>query len=291
MNRIDADLSQRIEQALGRTPTSARPLPGGCIGEVVKLAFADGGAPAVAKLAPDGGLEPEGYMLRVLAERSDLPVPQVLYSDDTLLLMTLIDGQGSLNAAAQRDAAEHVARLHAVRGDKFGLERDTLIGPLHQPNPRTDRWLDFFRDHRLRYMADVALKRGSLDAKQRDRIERFAHKLEQYLEEPAHPALLHGDMWGGNVLPRTDPGGDRIAGFIDPAVYYGHPEIELAFSTLFATFGQPFFERYAELAPFEPKGFFEARRDIYNLYPLLVHAAAFGGGWGEQAMRTIARFL
>ena len=287
MSRIDAELSQRIEQALGRTPTSAKPLPGGCIGEVVKLAFADEGEPAVAKLAHGGGLEPEGYMLRVLNERSELPLPQVLYSDDTLLLMTYIDGRGSLNARAQRDAAEHVARLHAIRGTAFGLERDTLIGPLHQPNPQADRWIDFFRDHRLRYMADVALERGSLDPKQRDRIETLAGKLEQYLEEPAHPALLHGDLWGGNVLPD----GDRIAGFIDPAVYYGHPEVELAFSTLFGTFGQPFFERYAELAPFEAAGFFEARRDIYNLYPLMVHAAAFGPGWGEQAMSTVARFL
>ena len=291
MSRIDGELSQRIEQALGRTPTGAKPLPGGCIGEVVKLAFADAGAPAVAKLAPRGGLEPEGYMLQVLNDRSELPVPSVLYSDDTLLLMTFIDGHGPLTAHAQRDAAAHVARLHAVRGEAFGLERDTLIGPLHQPNPRSERWVDFFRDHRLRYMADVALARGSLDAKQREKVERFAGKLDAYLEEPAHPALLHGDMWGGNVLPRTDHGGDRIAGFIDPAVYYGHPEIELAFSTLFATFGQPFFERYAELAPFEPAGFFEARRDIYNLYPLLVHAAAFGPGWGDQAMDTIARFL
>jgi len=291
LERIDAELTQRIEGALRRSPTAARPLPGGCIGEVMKLEFADGGAPAVAKLARRGGLELEGYMLEVLRDRSDLPVPDVLYSDDTLLLMGFIDGQGSLTAAAQRDAAGHVARLHAVRGDAFGLERDTLIGPLHQPNPRSDRWLDFFRDQRLRYMADVALARGGLNSEQRGRVETFAGKLASYLEEPAHPALLHGDMWGGNVLARTDPGGDRIAGFIDPAVYYGHPEIELAFSTLFGTFGRPFFERYAELAPFEPAGFFEARRDIYNLYPLLVHAAVFGPGWGDQAMRTIARFL
>jgi fructosamine-3-kinase len=287
LNRIDPELSQRIEHALGRTPTSAKPLPGGCIGEVVKLAFADGGDPAVAKLAPQGGLAPEGYMLEVLNARSELPVPQVLHSDDTLLVMTYIDGSGPLGPDAQRDAARHVARLHAVQGPAFGLERDTLIGPLHQPNPQTERWLDFFRDHRLRYMTDVALERGSLDARQRDKVERFAGKLKRYLEEPAHPALLHGDMWGGNVLPK----GDRIAGFIDPAVYYGHPEIELAFSTLFGTFGKPFFERYAELAPFEAAGFFEARRDIYNLYPLLVHAAAFGPGWAEQAMATVDRFL
>jgi fructosamine-3-kinase len=286
LSRIDRELSQRVQDTLNRTPTGARPLPGGCIGEVLRLDFDDGGAPVVAKIARQGGLEPEGYMLEVLNARSELPVPEVLSSDDTLLLMTYIDGNGGLGAEAQRDAAEHVAKLHAVRGPHFGLERDTLIGPLHQPNPQSDRWIAFFRDHRLRYMADVAKDRGRLGAKQRDKIERFAGKLEQYLEEPSHPALLHGDLWGGNVLTK----GNRIAGFIDPAVYYGHPEIELAFSTLFGTFGRPFFERYAELAELRP-GFFEARRDIYNIYPLLVHAAAFGGGWGDQAIATVERFL
>ena len=80
------------------------------------------------------------------------------------------------------------------------------------------------------------------------RLERLGERLEDYLTEPAHPSLLHGDLWTGNVLVR----GDRIAGFVDPAIYCGHPEIELAFTTMFGTFGQAFFEAYEALSPLEP---------------------------------------
>ena len=285
MRGVDATLADAVEAALGRRPTAARPLPGGCIAEVLRLDFDDGGAPVVVKRAPEGGLATEAYMLEVLARRSELPVPAVLHAGDDLLAMSFIDGDTGLSDAAERDAAHHVAALHAVSGESFGLERDTLIGPLHQPNPRETGWIDFFREHRLRYMADRALEAGNLGARQRDLVERLAGKLEQYLEEPAHPALIHGDLWGGNVLAR----GGRIAGFVDPAVYYAHPEIELAFSTLFATFGRAFFERYAELAELRP-GFFEARRDIYNLYPLLVHATLFGAGYAARVERIAERF-
>ena len=92
-------------------------------------------------------------------------------------------------------------------------------------------------------------------------------------------------MWGGNVLVK----GGRIAGFVDPAIYYADPEIELAFSTLFSTFGDAFFARYAELRPLRP-GFFEERCDIYNLYPLLVHVRLFGGGYVGSVSGTLSRF-
>ena len=92
-------------------------------------------------------------------------------------------------------------------------------------------------------------------------------------------------MWGGNVLVREG----RIAGFVDPAIYYADAEIELAFSTLFSTFGEPFFARYGEIRPMRP-GFFEQRRDIYNLYPLLVHTRLFGGHYAGAVKRTLKRF-
>lgn len=282
----DDSLTQAVEAALGRRPTAARPLPGGCIAEVVKLEFDDGGDPVVAKRAPDGGLATEAYMLSLLGARSALPVPRVLHDADDLLLMSYLDGDTGLSAEAQRDAAHHVAALHANAGPSFGLERDTLIGPLHQPNPESDRWIDFFRDHRLLYMAGRAYEAGNLSVAQRGEVERLAGKLERYLEEPAQPALIHGDMWTGNVLARNG----QVTGFVDPAVYYAHPEIELAFSTLFGTYGRPFFERYAELAELRP-GFFEVRRDIYNLYPLLVHATLFGAGYAAQVQRIVGPLL
>jgi fructosamine-3-kinase len=92
-------------------------------------------------------------------------------------------------------------------------------------------------------------------------------------------------MWGGNVL--VD--GGRIAAFIDPAIYHADPEIELAFSTLFGTYGDTFFRRYGEHRPIRP-GFFEARRDIYNLYPLLVHTRLFGGQYAGQVDSILRRY-
>lgn len=119
----------------------------------------------------------------------------------------------------------------------------------------------------------------------RARIERLAARLDEWLVEPAAPALIHGDMWDGNIVHQDG----RITGFIDPAIYCADPEIELAFATLFNTFGPAFFDRYQAPRPLAP-GFFEARRDIYNLYPLLVHVRLFGAGYVGAVERTLARF-
>lgn len=278
-------LAPRIEAALGRRPTGMRPLPGGCIAEVVKLTFDDGGDALAAKIAPQGGLALEATMLETLKARSPLPVPAVVLAEDDLLVMDYLEGGDPLTAEAEEDAARHLAALHAVTAERFGLERDTLIGPLHQPNPWTERWLDFFRDQRLLYMGHVARERGRLSAADMSALERLCGKLDRYIEQPPAPALIHGDMWSGNVLAR----GGRIAGFVDPAIYYADPEIELAFSTLFGTFGEPFFKRYHEIAGLRP-GFFEVRRDLYNLYPLLVHTALFGGGYAGSVRRTVERY-
>ena len=172
-----------------------------------------------------------------------------------------------------------------MRGEAFGLERDTLIGGLPQPNPRTESWLVFFRDRRLQYMAREAHRAGRLPAAVLGRVESLAGRLDEWIDEPPHPALIHGDMWTGNVLCH----GGRISGFVDPAIYYADPEIELAFSTLFGTFGDSFFGRYNELSPLRP-GFFGERKDLYNLYPLLVHVRLFGGSYVGGVERILSRF-
>ncbi|HSV29699.1 MAG TPA: fructosamine kinase family protein, partial [Candidatus Omnitrophota bacterium] len=212
-----------------------------------------------------------------------LPVPEVLHADDGLLLMEHVEAGGTMTDAAEEHAAELLARLHAMTWHSYGAERDTVIGGLHQPNPPTARWLDFFRDHRLLFMAAEAHRAGRLPAPLLRRIETLAGRLGEWIEEPARPALIHGDCWGGNVLVRAG----RVAAFIDPALYYADPEIELAFTTLFGTFGDPFFRRYGPLRP----GFWEVRRDLYNLYPLLVHVRLFGGGYVGDVERIVGRFV
>jgi len=279
-------LSEGVEGALGERLVSARPLGGGCIGEVYKVELSDG-TPLVAKVDREGGaqLECEAYMLRYLRERSSLPVPEVLHCSEHLLLMEFVEGESRFSPAAERHAAELLAALHDIGGAAYGHERDTLIGSLPQPNPWTESWVDFFREHRLLYLARVAREAGRLPAEDARRVGRLAERLADLIGEPQPPGLIHGDVWSANVLAK----GDHIAAFLDPAIYHADPEVELAFISLFDSFGKAFFERYSEIRPIK-EGFFEVRRDLYNLYPLLVHVYFFGGGYLAAVRRTLDRF-
>ena len=224
-------------------------------------------------------------MLIFLGENSKLPVPQVLFADNDLLLMTFIPGGEQIGSLAQEDAAHHVAALHDLTAPDFGFSCDTLIGGYLQPNPTENSWLVFFRDHRLMHMGREANDAGRLPTTVLHRLEAMSAQLDRWLTEPTAPSLLHGDMWTGNILVN----GGKISGFVDPAIYYGDPEIELAFTTLFGTFDDVFFRRYEELRNLAP-GFFEERRDIYNLYPLLVHVRLFGGTYIQSVEQTLRRF-
>ncbi|MBE2223214.1 MAG: fructosamine kinase family protein [Anaerolineae bacterium] len=275
-----------IEDALNGRIKDISPLSGGCIGQVYRVKLTDGRT-VVAKY--DGShtsqLGVEAYMLRYLSAHSELPVPEVLHVADDLLLMRFLPGNSHFGAVAQAHAAELLAGLHGVSAEKFGLERDTLIGGLPQPNPQNDSWLDFFREARLLYMGQEGVRTNRLPEHVFKRLAAFADHLDAWLLEPERPSLIHGDVWTTNVLAQNG----RITGFVDPAIYYAHPEIELAFTTLFGTFGRPFFERYQELRAIPP-GFFEERRDIYNLYPLLVHVRLFGGSYVNSVDRTLQQF-
>jgi fructosamine-3-kinase len=285
-------LKQRLEAALGARVVEAAPLGVGFGLDGAEIKLADGRHLAVhgtdARGASSGrgpSLTLEGFMLRELARLSELPVPRVYYAGDDLLVMDFIatDG-GGITPSIERHAGALIAALHAVPRPSFGYARDTLIGPLAQPNPQSARWVPFFRDHRLLHMARAAQEEGALPSALFARIERFAARIEQHLIEPAHPALLHGDLWTGNVLVR----GGRVAALVDPAIYFGHPEIELAFATLFGTLGESFFAAYQERLALEP-GFHEERREIYNLYPRLVHVRLFGSGYLAGIEATLAR--
>ena len=279
------DLSEIITRVTGSRPVRFQPMGGGCVADVREVTL-ENDEIIVAKAGDAGsGLDLEGYMLQYLRDPGGLPVPDVLHADDELLLMTRIDAAGGLSPCAQAQAADLLAALHGVAADKFGLDRATVIGGLHQPNPQTSNWIDFFRDQRLLYMAGQALDAGRLSAALMARVETLAGKLGDWLDNSATPSLIHGDMWGGNVLCYRG----QISGFVDPAIYYADAEIELAFSTLFNTFGDAFFDRYAEHRPIR-QGFFEERRDIYNLYPLLVHVRLFGGGYDGSVERTLEKF-
>lgn len=255
--------------------------------DVLQVELADGTL-AVAKRARGGQVDfrLEARMLRTLEARGGLPVPEVLAAEPNLLLLRYLPHEpgGLQDQHAQRHAAELVAGLHEVRGPSFGYDEDTVIGPLPQPNPPGPSWVAFFRDHRLLHMMRLAGEEGSLPAGMRRRLESVAKRLGELIDEPPFPSLVHGDLWAGNILACRG----RILGFVDPAIHYGHPEIELAFATLFGSLGRPFFERYAELRALPP-GFFERRRHVYNLYPLLVHLRLFGAGYLSPIDERLSR--
>jgi fructosamine-3-kinase len=220
--------------------------------------------------------EAEGRMLEFIAGQADIPVPEVLGIRDDMLLLGFIANDGRRTDEAQREAGRYLAMLHGVSATQFGFDHDTIFGPTRQPNARSDDWVAFFREQRLAHMAEIAHEAGRIDSAMLNRLQRLLMNLEDYIPPPARPALVHGDFWGGNVLYRDG----HCAAFIDPAIYFGHPEVDLSFATLFGSVGRAFFDGYNEVTSIEAG--FEQRIDIYNLWPLLFHAYWFGGSYAQQ---------
>ncbi|MGE0152677.1 MAG: fructosamine kinase family protein [Reyranellaceae bacterium] len=279
-----AELAIRLAEILGQRLRLLRPVGGGHGATVWRCALADGTTLAV-KSAPRL-LTSEGRMLRDLAGKSAVPFPAVHFGDDTLLVSDWIENDASrLDARGQEELADALAGLHAHTAQDYGYACDVMIGGMPQINERQPDWRTLFLHKRLLSAAFLAHRAGNLPAETLRQVERFVAARGDLIPEPRRPALLHGDLWQGNVL--TSKG--RPAGFIDPAIYYGHPEMDLAFSEMFGGFGPRFIARYAEIAGLD-KAYAE-RRDIWNLWPLLVHAYLFGGSYAGSVARGLARYL
>jgi fructosamine-3-kinase len=278
----EASLADRLEAALGRRPDRLARIAGGHGATVWRVDI--GGERLVAKAAP-AHLASESRMLADLAA-AGAPVPAVHFGDDRLVVMDHIETDGAgLSDEGGRALAETLAALHANTAAQFGHGYDVMIGGLPQINERFASWIDFFRWKRLDVAAWLAMRAGRVTPDLNDRLWRLGERLREWLHEPSRPALLHGDLWIGNVLCR----GGRAVALIDPAIAYGHPEIELAFTQLFGGFPPGFLRHYFEIAP-PPPDFHEVRRALYQLYPLLVHAALFGAPYESQVEAIVTRF-
>lgn len=279
------ETKREIEKITGRMILAAQPLAGGMISQVLRIDLSDGES-LVAKVGDSShDLRIEGFMLRYLGLHTQLPVPAVFYEARDLLLMEYIAGESRLDDQSLRHLGVLLASCHEIAAATYGLERDTLIGPLHQPNTPSQAWIPFFREHRLLTMIGVARNAGQLPRELEVRLLKFADALGSYLIEPDQPALIHGDMWRTNVLVCDG----RVCGIIDPALYFAHHEMELAYMTLFDGVGEAFFAAYQEQTAIDAD-FFRVRRHIYNLYPLLVHVTIFGAKYLPPLHESLARF-
>jgi fructosamine-3-kinase len=278
-------LRRKLEE-FGIDAADIEPMGGGCVSAVYLVRLKQGGR-IVAKVDETGAasLPVEAFMLRYLRDNTSLPVPEVLHAADSLLLMEYIPGESLFDSQAERHAADLLHALHAISSPHYGFEQDTLIGGLRQPNTASLSWVDFFRHHRLLYMAMEGMRTGRLPQTVYRRLESLSEHLADWLFEPEAPSLIHGDVWTTNILAVRG----RITSFLDPAIYFAHNEMELAFTRLFRTFSPDFYARYGEYRPIA-SGFFEERCDIYNLYPLLVHVRLFGGSYVSSVTRVLERF-
>jgi fructosamine-3-kinase len=268
MNRAD------LEAALGARVVKETPLGGGCINHAAKIET-DSGA-YFAKwndAAPDQMFAREAAGLEAM--RGPLAVPRVIACSERFLILELME-PGRRTTDFDERLGRGLAELHRKTADAFGFDTDTYCGTTLQPNPWTPSWIDFYREHRLGHQLRLLHHESKL-------FDRLLDRLPSLIAED-RPALIHGDLWSGN-LHVTSEGQPAL---IDPAAYYAHREAELGMMTLFGGFSPRVFSAYEEAFPLEPG--WRERNPLYQLYHLLNHANLFGGGYLAQASSIAKRF-
>ena len=234
----------------------------------------------------------EAVGLAAISKTGAIRTPIVLgYGTDNgtqFLLLSYIESVGRNNDFWElfgvQLAAKHRADTNShVLGGRFGFNSDNYIGKNNQINSPHGSWIGFYRECRL--MPQFRTAEKYFDIAYIKSISRFLDRLDTLLIEPDRPSLLHGDLWSGNFIT----GSDGEAWLIDPAVYVGRREADIAMTELFGGFNNRFYSAYKEAAPFQYG--YEDRRDIYNLYHLLNHLNLFGGSYLSSVKNIINRYI
>ena len=289
----DAINSDLIENGDASGVVGVIPVGGGCISKAARL---DTGKKSYFlkwnHKSPPGMFAAEAAGLHLLFSAQTIRVPEVLSFAEgkrewSYILMEWISPAQQAAQCDQGLLGSQLASLHQIMpsGGFFGLDHDNYIGSSRQINGWAADWVSFYKDKRLQPQIGMAIRNSLASGNRLRKLRYVADNLNKWIgAEKIAPSLLHGDLWGGNVIA----GGHYEPVLIDPAVYYGNREAELAFTEMFGGFSAEFYRAYQEVWPLE-NGYTE-RRDIYNLYHLLNHLNIFGGSYGYQVDSILQRY-
>ena len=281
-SEIKRKLITQLSNALNTpvTFTEATLLTGGCINNAVKLNtdkglfFVKWNTNSKANM-----FQSEYHGLKVLKDTNTIRIPNVLCFDDDFLILEFIPPSNPNNAFWEV-FGQKLALMHKQTHSKFGLDFDNYIGSLHLDNTQNKNWTEFFIQNRLQAQLSIGNFSGTLLSD----FDKLFQKLPNLFPNE-RPALLHGDLWSGNFLAKN---GDTPM-LIDPAIYYGNREMDIAMSKLFGGFNSDFYFAYNESHPLENG--WEERIQICNLYPLLVHVNLFGGAYRNQVKNILSYYV
>lgn len=225
--------------------------------------------------------------LELLQKNSELKIPTVHkldeFEDKAFLIMELIEGSKKKKNYWEIFGAE-IARLHRNTNSSYGLAYNNYNGSLIQNNSQNENWITFFIENRLKFQEKIGVDSKRIDSELSELLKRLYSKIPDILIEE-QPALLHGDFWSGNFMVAED--GSPV--IMDPAVYFGNREVDIAMSMLFGGFDKDFYNSYNKEFPLQ-KGW-EQRVEVYNIYPLLVHVNLFGSSYAQRVKSILKRLV
>lgn len=286
-------LEEELRRALGDPALrvlDADPVGGGCIHHALRLRTSRGEwfAKWNEQCAPELFLS-EAAGLRALREAgSELAVPEVLIAlapagrRPACIVMEYLPPRAG-KAADDAVLGRGLAAIHGRPRDAFGFPVTTYCGPTPQDNRSSPSWAEFYAERRIRPLTRLLEEEGRIGAAERMRLDRLVERLPALLAHETRPALIHGDLWSGNVLSTT-----RGPALVDPASAACDREMEFGITTLFGGFSERFFAAYHEALPLP--GEWRERNPLYQLYHLLNHHLIFGGHYGASALAIARRY-
>ena len=285
--------AKRAEELLGSSVVATSPVAGGDIATATRLRLSSGQTALMKTLphAPEGFFEAEAAGLRWLSEvDGGVPLPEVLAAASDCLILAWVEQSSKTPPEAATTFGQQLAATHLAGADDWGLDHDGFIGRLPLPNKTAGSWPEFYAVRRLLPYLKLARDRGHVTDGEAATIEGVVGRLTALVpEEP--PARLHGDLWNGNVVWGGQSATQPSRGWlVDPAAYGGHREVDLA---MLALFGLPHLPQVLEAYDAETplaEGW-QDRVALHQLFPLLVHACLFGGGYGARAAALASRYL